>query len=185
METAPIKLLLIEDNPSDVMLIQKLLGKKGCLIYDVHVANSLSSGLNHIKNTDFHIVFLDLNLPDSKNIDTYLILRDQAPELPVIVLTGMENQELANLALREGAQDCFLKGRMDIALLERSICYSLERKKVELALRDVNENLEEKVKQRTEKLKETVAKLEVEITERKKAEEKLKAIHERLREQVT
>ncbi len=184
METIPIKLLLIEDNPSDAMLIQKLLSKEGCPIYDVHVANSLSSGLNNIKNMDFHIVFLDLNLPDSKNIDTYLILRDQAPELPVIVLTGMENQELANPVLREGAQDCFLKGRIDSDLLKRSICYSLERKKVELALRDANENLEEKVKQRTEKLKEAVAKLEMEITERKKAEEKLKVIHEGLKEQV-
>jgi two-component system cell cycle response regulator len=177
MKTKLIRILLIDDNPSDAMMLQNLLGKTGNSEYDVRVADSLSSGLNHISTTAFHIVFLDLNLPDSKSIDTYLAFRDQVPDLPVIVLTGIKDQEIAGRALREGAQDYLLKGKIDSDLLKRVICYSLERKKVELALRDANENLSQKVKQRTEKLEE-------EIKERKKAETELKIIQDGLKGKV-
>jgi len=184
MKKKLIKILLIEDNPSDAVRVQTFLGQIDGRAFDVQLADSVSSGLRHISTTDFHIVFWGLNLGDRIILDTYLTFRNQVPYLPVIVLSDREDQEQAKMALSEAAQDYLRNGTLDSEHLMWGICCSLERKKVESVLRETNENLEKKVTQRTGKLKETVEKLETEIREREKAEIKLKAIQDRLEEQV-
>jgi DNA-binding NtrC family response regulator len=80
---------------------------------------------------DIDIVLLDLSLPDSLGLDTFTRVYDKAPCLPIIVLTGLDDEELAAKAVREGAQDYIIKGQVDSNLLARAIRYAIERKRAE------------------------------------------------------
>jgi len=180
MEDKSYKALLIEDNPLDAKLMQKLLAKSDGTVFEMKSAGTLTEGLNHLSASATDIIILDLNLPDSKGIDTYLKIKDHSPDLPVVVLTGMGDKKIVDRALCEGVQDYLQKGQINASLLERTIRYSIARKKFELDLRDANELLEQKVVERTRELEETIEKLSNEITERKNAEKALKKSQDEL-----
>jgi signal transduction histidine kinase len=159
----PIKILLIEDNPADAILIRENL-------YDVTSDNDvafnliwkdcLSSGLDFLKQGDVDVVLLDLNLPDSVGFETFSRLQEKMAIKPIIVLTGVIDRELATRAVREGAQDYLIKGEVDGRLISRSIRYSIERKKSEVALRRAQSSLEQKVRDRTRELNERYVEME-------------------------
>jgi len=131
--------LLIEDNPGDARLIRKMLTKAKVVLFELECANRLSTGLERLAEGGIDLVLLDLSLPDSPGLDTFAKTYAQAPHVPIIVLTGLDDQELAVHAVREGAQDYLVKGEVDSNLLLRAMRYAIERKGAEKVLRQSEE----------------------------------------------
>jgi PAS domain S-box-containing protein len=125
----PLSVLLIEDNPGDARLIREMFADVPAAHVRLRHADRLAAGLAQLEGAD--IVLLDLSLPDSHGLETFLRLRDQAPGVPVIVLTGLDDETVAVRAVQEGAQDYLPKGEVDGHLLVRSIRYAIERKRAE------------------------------------------------------
>jgi PAS domain S-box-containing protein len=142
-----IKILLVEDNPGDALIIKEMLSEIYNNHFDLVHFKRLDDGVKHVKE-DFDIMLLDLNLPDSEGIETFNTMNKYAPELPIIILTGLLDEDLAINIVSEGAQDYLVKGQIDKQLLSRSIKYSIERKNIEIDLR----NSEEKYRLMVEKI---------------------------------
>jgi len=131
MDVKTLKLLLVEDNPGDARLVQETLHDVPTLKFDIYTVDNLSSAIETLGLEDFDLVLLDLTLPDSQGLETCMKLRGEFPEIPVIVLTGLDDEELALRALHQGAQDYLVKGNFETNLLLRSMRYGIERKKIE------------------------------------------------------
>ncbi len=163
-----IQLLLIEDNPGDARLVREhLFEATGAQRFTVANSPSLAEGIAALGQREApDIVLLDLSLPDSFGLETLARWLAAAPALPVIVLTGSDDEALAVNAVREGAQDYLVKGRIDGGLLVQAIRYAIERKKVEEDLRLAKTGLELRVEERTAELREINARMQGEIAER-------------------
>ena len=123
-----IQVLLIEDNPVHVKMLEQLLAESAAPTFDVHTAGKLSDGLDRIgTNGNVDVVLLDLILPDSEDLETFARVHARAPNLPVVILTSLDDVNLAARAVELGAQDYLLKTKLDRAALGRSIRYALER----------------------------------------------------------
>ncbi|MFH1221352.1 MAG: ATP-binding protein [Candidatus Eisenbacteria bacterium] len=122
-----IKILLVEDNPGDARLIREMLADAPELDFNLELAGCLGDGLKALRALDVHLILLDLELPDSHGVATFLRLHAEAPHLPVIVLTGLDDKTMAVKAVRAGAQDYLVKGQTDRQLLVRSLGYAIER----------------------------------------------------------
>ncbi|MBF0449861.1 MAG: diguanylate cyclase [Candidatus Magnetomorum sp.] len=123
--------LLIEDNPIDILLIRKMLSKRKKTVYNMETVNCLKDGIDYLQHESPDVVLLDLFLPDSQGIQTFDTLYAQMLDVPIIVNTALEDENTALLAVNNGAQDYLLKGNITAALLSRSIKYAIERKKAE------------------------------------------------------
>jgi len=131
MNDKPIRVLLIEDSPTASRLIKKMLNEARYSRFDLECADRLSEGLKRLDAGGIEVVLLDLFLPDSSGLDTFATTHAHAPNIPIIVLTSADDETLANRAMRDGAQDYLVKGRVDSNLLARAIRYAIERKQVE------------------------------------------------------
>lgn len=131
MNEEHIKVLLIEDNPGDARLIKEMLAEARGVIFDLECTNRLSPGLKRIGTGGINVILSDLSLPDSQGLDTFAKVHARAPSLPIVVLSSLDDEELAVKAVQEGAQDYLVKGRVDSNLLTRSIRYAIERKLTE------------------------------------------------------
>lgn len=147
-----LRVLVVEDNPGDADLLLYLLHGDGSTQLDVRCASRLSEALERMAESRFDVVFLDLGLPDSFGLDTLRAMRRQVAKLPIIVLTGNDDEQTGVDAIREGAQDYLVKGQADKHLLVRSIKYAVERKQMENALKELNDTLEERILERTEQI---------------------------------
>ena len=127
-ETIPV--LLIEDNPGDARFIQELLKESSNVYFNLTIQETLSEGLEVFLKNKFDIILLDLNLPDSFGLNTVSIIHEKIKDIPIIVLTGRVDEELALKSLKFGIQDYLVKGKIDSVLLERSISYAVERHNV-------------------------------------------------------
>ena len=127
-ETIPV--LLIEDNPGDARFIQELLKESSSVYFNLTIQETLSEGLEVFLKNKFDIILLDLNLPDSFGLNTVSIIHEKIKDIPIIVLTGRVDEELALKSLKFGIQDYLVKGKIDSVLLERSISYAVERHNV-------------------------------------------------------
>lgn len=162
------KILIIEDNEADARLIREYLldasrreedGISGTT-FDLTWKKNLSSGLEFLINQEVDAVLLDLNLPDSVGLETFQKIHKKNQKIPILVLTGFGDREMAVRAVREGAGDYLVKGEVDGRLLHRSISYAIERKKSEEELLSAQNNLEKKVHERTIELKERYDEIE-------------------------
>lgn len=158
-----LRVLLIEDNPDDVLLLRDFLAKSPEQIEILH-CERLAEALESLDNgqTEVDAVLLDLGLPDTQGLETFNQVRRQAPRIPIVVLTGMDDEELASQAVRAGAQDYLVKGKVNGQLLVRALYYAVERKKYEEALLRAQDELESRVQERTSELhlaNETLTKL--------------------------
>ncbi|MEW5819428.1 MAG: PAS domain S-box protein, partial [Cyanobacteriota bacterium] len=126
----PLKILMIEDNPGDIRFITELLKDAKYFVYELNSAKSLSDALLLLNKHIYDLVLLDLNLPDSYGLNTYITLLEKDPNLPVILLTGLDDEELGLAAIEAGAQDYIVKGTVEINPLIRSMRYAVERKKL-------------------------------------------------------
>jgi len=126
MGNQPTQVLLIEDNPGDADLIRLRL-VEGSAPVDVSCANRLSDGLASLAARPPSVVLLDLNLPDSHGSETFRKVMEQAPDVPIVILSGQEDEQLAMKAIHQGGQDYLVKGHMTSRNLERSMRYAVER----------------------------------------------------------
>ncbi|MEH2058905.1 MAG: response regulator [Nostoc sp.] len=138
-----IKVLLVEDNPGDVLLLQELFKEVTTVVVELMPVERLDKALNYLKNEIFDVILLDLSLPDSQGLQTFVITHNQAKATPIIVLTGINDETLATRAMQEGAQDYLVKGQVTGDLLVRSMRYAIERQR---ALRD-RKLAEEKIRE--------------------------------------
>src|SRR5689334_11755030 len=127
MDDPLIKVLLIDDDAEDASLAQELLTDVPQTSFSLECAERLSSGLERLRGGGFDVVLLDLALPDSQGLETVLQTRDQAPAVPVVVLTGRDDENLALQAVQAGTQDYLIKGQADQHALVRSLRYAVER----------------------------------------------------------
>ncbi len=134
-----VRVLLVEDCPDHAALICTKLKKATRLRTEITHVDRLANGLQLIADGGFDVVLLDFSLPDGFGIDTFRRVHEAAPRLPIIVLTSLDDNELAVQAVREGAQDYLIKREADTRLLVRSILYAIERQSAEDALRDSEE----------------------------------------------
>jgi diguanylate cyclase (GGDEF)-like protein/PAS domain S-box-containing protein len=139
MEKPSIHILVLEDNPGDVGLLKAALTEEKSFPYQLDTSTRLSDGLRRLAQEPFDAVVLDLYLPDSSGLETLNQVRHAAPKLPIIVLTGVDSQEAAVEALRDGAEDYILKDDLDGVVLTRSIRYALERHKLLTAIHEKEE----------------------------------------------
>jgi PAS domain S-box-containing protein len=122
-----IRVLLVEDNPGDARLFSELVRDTGAGQWKMVRVDRLSAALDRLSREPFDVMLLDLSLPDADGLDTLIRAHAEAPKIPIVVLTGHDDEALAVRAVRAGAQDYLVKGRMDGDLLVRSIRYASER----------------------------------------------------------
>ena len=126
-----IEILLFEDNPGDTGLIEAMLEEFIDFSYKLKNVETLDEGLNLLEGRSFDVILLDLGLPDSEGINTFINVHKKCHDAPIIILTGLTDEKTGINAVKKGAQDYLVKGQVESRLLERSIKYSIERKKAE------------------------------------------------------
>ncbi|HEY2722714.1 MAG TPA: response regulator [Chitinophagaceae bacterium] len=133
---APLKLLVVEDNPTDFLLLHEYIELSRISVESIHKANNLHDAIELLSLHPFSIIFLDLFLPDSNGLETFAQLNAINPTVPIIILSGLSDSEIAINAIQAGAQDYILKGEFDDKILHKTIHYSIERKKLQDKLID-------------------------------------------------
>jgi signal transduction histidine kinase len=179
------EILLVEDSESDARLLQENILSSGIRDISVYVTQSLQECLDHLSINHIDATLLDLTLPDSTGLDTVIRIQKTCPEMPIVVLTGVEDEETAIHAVRMGVQDYLVKGQADGRLIARAIRYAIERKRMEDQLRQHRDTLELQVRERTQDLSQTVDALQTEIATRIQAEKKILTYQKRLRSLAT
>ena len=134
-----LRILIIEDNPGDADLIKEMLSGQEARNFYLAESPDLGKAMSRLEEDIFDLILLDLNLPDSEGIESVKTLYLTFPFIPIIVLSGMAEEEVALSALEHGAQDYLIKGQISESLLLRSIRYSVERHNAEIALRESEE----------------------------------------------
>jgi serine phosphatase RsbU (regulator of sigma subunit) len=137
-----IQILLVEDDPDDVWVMRNLLGDRWDGPFKLTHVEMLSAGVERIGKSTFDIILLDLSLPDSQGLETFYTMHERAADVPIVVLSGYNDESIAVRAVQAGAQDYLVKGQVDDNLLVRSIRYAIERTrlvKAEAALREASE----------------------------------------------
>ena len=132
--TAPIRVLLIEDNPGDARFILELLRETAELDFEFERLERLDPALDRVNEAGVDIVLLDLGLPDSQGLETFARVHARLPTEPIVVISGLDDEQVALDAVRAGAQDYLVKGRIEGQLLARVIRYAIERKRAETRL---------------------------------------------------
>ena len=135
MPSQQIHALLIEDDPDDVLLLKDCLAEVGMGRIKLDYADRLSRGLIQLGGGGYDVILLDLNLPDSRGLDTLNTTIKRFPKLPVVVLSGLADDVITIEAVRRGAQDYLVKGEINGPLVMRVIRYAIERKHVEAVIR--------------------------------------------------
>jgi PAS domain S-box-containing protein len=136
MAATPVKILLVEDNPADARLLREFLQETTHSAYEVVPAARLSEAMQRLADERFDVILADLSLPDGQGLDTFHRLNARAPDTPILVMSGFDDEAFAATAVRDGAQDYLVKGRMDAYAVSRAIRYSIERHRVEQALQE-------------------------------------------------
>lgn len=131
----PLNLLAVEDNPRDVRLLQIALSEVPGLPHKLEVVGDIASAHTRLRTGGIDVVLLDLGLPGSQGTQTLVNFQKGAPDLPVVVLTGLADEQAAMEAARMGAQDYLVKGRMFGELLPRVLRYAVERHRILAELR--------------------------------------------------
>lgn len=129
--TRPRRLLIVEDNPGDARLVREMLRDGWTRNVEVAHLTTVAEGIAHVLAEGADAVLLDLSLPDASGLDGLKRLRQAAPDMPVVILSGTDDEALTLESLHEGAQDYLIKGQVDSVTIRRSIRYAVERKRAE------------------------------------------------------
>src|SRR5690242_14980138 len=139
----PLRVLLVEDNPADARLVREMLRDSGPAPIRLTHAPRLQEAIEYLKGQGFNAVLLDLGLPDSQGLSTFIRAHAEAPGTAIVVLTGLHDEEMAVKAVREGAQDYLVKSVVDGQALYQSIRYAIERHRIEDELRTTQARLQQ------------------------------------------
>ena len=132
------KILLIEDNPADVRLMQEILAEVNESSFDLECVDRLSTGLERLARGGIDVILLDLGLPDSYGLETFDKVHAQEPQIPIVIVTVLDDETFAISAVNKGAQDYLAKGDVDGKLLSRVIRYAIERHRLLGELSDLS-----------------------------------------------
>ncbi len=135
---APLSILIVEDNPGDLFLLEETLRLSRLPYEHIFKATSAAAAIKILNEQNLSVVLLDLSLPDSSGYNSYEQVSEYASSIPIIVLTGLADMDLALETMASGAQDYLIKGEFDERLLAKSIQYSIERNRIRLSLVDSN-----------------------------------------------
>ena len=138
--TTLLSILIVEDNPGDLFLLEETLRLTRLPFEHVFKASSTAEAIDMLNKHSISVVLLDLSLPDSSGFNSYSQVEAHASSIPIIVLTGLADTELALDTMASGAQDYLIKGEFDERLLAKSIQYSIERNRIRLSLIESNES---------------------------------------------
>ncbi|MDB6150035.1 MAG: protein of unknown function, putative Histidine kinase [Chthoniobacter sp.] len=172
-DRGPIHILLIEDSEDYVAFLRKLLGTAVEATFTVEHVSSLNAAIARLTGPPPDLILLDLTLPDSDGLETFIRIMEAAPEVALVVLSGTQDVALAIETVQLGAQDYLVKGHVDNHLLIRAAQYAIERKRGQQQVRRTNETLEQRVRERTQALQQTNQELQHEISDRRRAEDAL------------
>src|SRR5678816_1499628 len=111
MNNTLTQVLLIEDNPADVLLLREALERDPRSTFAVKNVEHLKTAIHRLKQEHFDVILLDLNLPDGQGLDAFIKIHQEAPATPVVILSGLMNEEIAFQAIHLGAQDYLVKGQ--------------------------------------------------------------------------
>ena len=136
--TEALSIILIEDNPSDAILLEDLRFQQ----VKIEPVSLLVDGIRLAKSRRFDAILLDLGLPDSRGLETLSVALSALPDVPIIILTGLEDEDIAMRAVAQGAQDYLVKGQIDERLIIRTIRHAIERKNAQEALSEHMRDLE-------------------------------------------
>ena len=168
------RVLLLEDNPGDARLVREYLADYPQESPGVVHVSRLSEAIEAVDGSRFDVILVDLNVPDSHGTATFANVHAAAPDSPVVVLSGMDDERIAIEAVKMGAQDYIPKSDLDPRALWRAMIYATERKRMELSLQELskelqaaNDNLEARVRERTHELE--LARREAEAASRAKS----------------
>lgn len=180
MNNNKTRVLIIEDNIEYASMLKAVLSKSEGLKFELISFTNLEDGLAGLKNNDVDVVLLDLDLPDSSGLDTFNKVSSSTSSLPIIILTGDDDEQLAIQSLKLGAQDYLIKSQTDNKLLLKSILFSIERKKMEEQLKSALREKDILLKEIHHRVKNnlqivsSLLMLQAEYTSDKKAVESLK-----------
>ena len=138
META--KILIIEDNPVDALCLKEALEASSGTNFLISHVETLAEAKESLGNTDFHAVVLDLGLPDSQGMETFLEVKNSGPDVPIVVLSGLDDDNLAMETVVMGAQDYLCKAHWDPQIISKSLFYAIERHQILSAVEQANES---------------------------------------------
>lgn len=130
------KILIVEDNPGDIFLIKEILKRYKPGVFDVTSTECLIDGLAILENEEVDLILLDMNLPDSNGMETVYAVKEKAPDVALVVLTGDDDEQLGIDAVKHGAQDFLVKGKFPSFVFIRVIGYAMERQIAEKKLRE-------------------------------------------------
>jgi len=137
MPTLSTKILLVEDNPGDVRLLREALAEITESTFELTDCETVAQALEFLLKSKPDVVLSDLGLPDSQGLEAVRRIRSAAPEIPLVVLTALNDESLAVESLKEGAQDYLVKGRIDGGAIGHALRYAMERQRVQLELLSV------------------------------------------------
>lgn len=173
-----LRILLVEDNPGDVYIIKDSIQSKNSEI-SVTDTSTLRDAIKLSSENRFDVILLDLGLPDSIGLDTLRKILAAKISAPVIVMTGMDDEEKALTSVKEGAQDYLVKNNLTSENILRAVRYGIERKKIQEELQKLNVELDSKIQIRTQELAEINKLLHIELDEHIRTSAKLKESEEK------
>ncbi len=169
---------MVEDSPSDAALLRESLAEAGPGSFEFTHVECWAEAARCLERSAYDVMLLDLSLPDVNGRSTFVQARSRAPNLPIVVLTGVEDETVGLEAVRHGVQDYLIKGQAFGRQTARAIRYAIERKQAEVALKSAEENLQRqrdqlelRVNERTAQLSRANRALQEEIIQRQRAEE--------------
>ncbi|MCB4756961.1 MAG: diguanylate cyclase response regulator [Elusimicrobia bacterium] len=137
MKDKPFEILLIEDNPDDALLLRESLIDAG-FAFNMENVNRLSTGLSSLEDKKIDIVLLDLSLPDSQGLEGLIKIQNHTPNVPIVILTGLNDEQLAEEAVKKGAQDYLIKTHARGTSIIRVIRYAIDRAKLREEIRSLS-----------------------------------------------
>ena len=128
MPDKQLRVLMLEDNPGDARLVQEMLKEtEGVNTFKVHWVETLLSALEALSSNEYDVALVDLSLPDCQGTQSFTTIRTHAPNLPVVVLTGLDSESMALEAVHDGVQDYLVKGKLNASGLVRALEYAIVR----------------------------------------------------------
>jgi sigma-B regulation protein RsbU (phosphoserine phosphatase) len=131
MKEQALQVLLVEDNAGDARLLREMFSKERPDSFNLTHLSRMREAEVHLAKGGVDIVLLDMGLPDAYGLDTVRHARAAAPHVPIIVLTGLDDEELASEAMKEGAQDYLIKSQIENRALPRALRHAIERHRME------------------------------------------------------
>ena len=148
-----MRVLLVEDNPGDARLLREAVAEVNAPAIEWTAADRLSTALMQLEQEPFDVLLLDLSLPDAQGFETFARAHQRAPEVPIVVLTGLDDEEMAVKTVQAGAQDYLVKGHINGHLVVRAMRYAIERRQLLAREQEKSEQLKLSIREAHHRIK--------------------------------